>query len=115
MLPGPHSIWYPFVFSVRMTPPGRDVRSSTTASIPNLLSVHAHERPLIPAPMMMTSGICSLYRAFNDLGQRADERGIAVQSRHAPEILNAGFCGDLFEKNIQFVERLDVFGYEADR
>src|SRR5438309_11252303 len=57
MLLGPHSIWYPLIFSVRMTPPGRDDASRITASIPSFLSVHAHDRPLIPAPTMMTSAI----------------------------------------------------------
>src|SRR5262245_5324215 len=112
-----------------MTPPERELDSRRRLSTPSFLRVHAQDRPLIPAPMMMTSGIIenrkepqgapaaqekpsafavSCQVAFDDLGERSDKRRIAVQCRNAAEVVDARLGRHLLIKNVEFVKRLDV-------
>src|SRR6516162_7051207 len=114
MLFGPHSICYPLTFSLRITPPGRDVASRTIESMPSLFSVHAQDKPLIPAPIIITSAIRRSERAFHDLRERANECRVAIQRRNTPEVHHTGVSSDLLEENVEFITGLDVFGNEAD-
>ena len=58
---------------------------------------------------------CLSQRAFDDFGKRADIGWVAVQRGNTPEIVYSSFLCDFLIQNVQFVERLDMFGDEANR
>ena len=54
-------------------------------------------------------------RLLDDIRQRTDKEWVAVKGRNSSEVGNPGILCDLLIEDVEFIQRLDVFGNETDR
>src|SRR5450755_2582368 len=110
---GPRSQRNPSRRALATRPPGAAPSSMSATSWPRTDSRWALVRPEMPPPTIAIRTVDldpapSARRRLDQIGQRADEGGVAAHGAGAGEVQHAGPLGAFFVEDVDLLQRLDV-------